>query len=93
MSKQAKIALVNSKLEDRQDMTVQEMKLYVQRLPQIISVKKALSLHTTIAECIKEVTYTEEFLDNLHVSIYKLVYFSVLKIIVLSLACGKETLI
>lgn len=52
-------------MEDRQDLTVQEMKLYVQRLPQIMSMKKALSQHTAIAECIKEMTDAQEFLDSL----------------------------
>lgn len=65
LSKQAKQALISSQLEDRQDLTVQEMKLYVQRLPQIMTMKKALSQHTAIAECIKEITDGQDFLDGL----------------------------
>lgn len=65
LSKQAKLTLMNSQLEDREDLTVQEMKLYVQRLPQIMAMKAALSQHTAIAECIKEVTDGQEFLDGL----------------------------
>lgn len=43
------------------------MKLYVQRLPQILAKKKLLATHTAIAECIKEVTDSYEFLDTLQV--------------------------
>lgn len=43
------------------------MKLYVQRLPQILAKKKALAQHTAIAECIKDVTDGYDFLDSLQV--------------------------
>ncbi|XP_018334360.1 vacuolar protein sorting-associated protein 33A [Agrilus planipennis] len=65
LSKQAKI--ISSQMEDRRDKTVQEMKLFVQRLPQILASKEALAKHTAIAECVKEVTDSFEFLDNLQV--------------------------
>ncbi|KAJ8968096.1 hypothetical protein NQ314_002467 [Rhamnusium bicolor] len=45
--------------------SVQEMKLYVQRLPQILAKKKQLATHTAIAECVKEVTDSYDFLDTL----------------------------
>lgn len=45
------------------------MKLYVQRLPQILAKKKQLATHTAIAECIKDVTDSYEFLDTLQVKI------------------------
>lgn len=41
------------------------MKIFVQRLPHVLENKKALSQHTAIAECIKEVTDSYEFLDTL----------------------------
>lgn len=45
------------------------MKIYVQRLPQILAKKKLLATHTAIAECIKDVTDSYEFLDTLQVKI------------------------
>lgn len=63
LSKQAK--LISSQMEDRHKKTVQEMKLFVQKLPQLMSDKKALAEHTAIAECIKEVTDGFDFLDYL----------------------------
>ncbi|KAK5638912.1 hypothetical protein RI129_013207 [Pyrocoelia pectoralis] len=63
LSKQAK--LITSQLEDRHNKTVQEMKLFVQRLPTIVANKEALARHTAIAECIKEETDGYEFLDCL----------------------------
>lgn len=75
LSKQARQALVSSQLDDKKDMSVQELKQYVQRFPQIMSVKKALSQHTAIAELIKEVTDSHEFLDNLQVSTF---FYSIL---------------
>lgn len=43
------------------------MKLFVQRLPTLMANKKSLAQHTAIAECIKEVTDSYEFLDSLQV--------------------------
>lgn len=65
LSKQAKA--ISAQLENTQDKSVQEMKLYVQRLPQILAKKKLLATHTAIAECIKDVTDSYEFLDTLQV--------------------------
>ncbi|XP_022906423.1 vacuolar protein sorting-associated protein 33A [Onthophagus taurus] len=65
LSKRAK--LISAQLEDRHEKSVPEMKLFVQRLPAILANKKSLSQHTAIAECIKEVTDTYEFLDGLQV--------------------------
>lgn len=65
LSKQAKL-LANTQV--RPEMPVQEMKLYVKRLPDILNAKKTIALHTSIAECIKEVTDGYEFLDQLQVS-------------------------
>ena len=63
LSKQAKT--ISTQLDNTQERSVQEMKLYVQKLPQILVKKKALSHHTAIAECIKEVTDSYDFLDTL----------------------------
>ncbi|XP_018568521.1 vacuolar protein sorting-associated protein 33A [Anoplophora glabripennis] len=63
LSKQAKA--ISAQLENTQEKSVQEMKLYVQRLPQILAKKKQLATHTAIAECIKEVTDSYDFLDTL----------------------------
>ncbi|KAG5900565.1 hypothetical protein JTB14_022872 [Gonioctena quinquepunctata] len=65
LSKEAKA--ISAQLENTQEKSVQEMKLYVQRLPQILGKKKQLSTHTAIAECIKEFTDSYEFLDTLQV--------------------------
>lgn len=65
LSKQAK--LISAQLEDRHEISVQEMKIFVQRLPYVLENKKALSQHTAIAECVKEVTDSYEFLDTLQV--------------------------
>ncbi|KAJ8946448.1 hypothetical protein NQ318_014436 [Aromia moschata] len=63
LSKQAKS--ISAQLENTQEKSVQEMKLYVQRLPQILAKKKQLATHTAVAECIKEVTDSYDFLDTL----------------------------
>lgn len=70
MSKEAKS--ISAQLENTQEKSVQEMKLYVHRLPQILQKKTALSHHTAIAECIKEVTDSYEFLDTLQVQMSNL---------------------
>ncbi|XP_060534432.1 vacuolar protein sorting-associated protein 33A [Cylas formicarius] len=63
LSKQAKA--ISAQLENTQEKTVQEMKLYVQKLPQILEKKKQLANHTAIAECIKEHTDQYDFYDTL----------------------------
>nr|CAH7720426.1 unnamed protein product [Callosobruchus chinensis] len=63
LSKQAKA--ISAQCESTQEKSVQEMKLYVQRLPQILAKKKQIATHTAIAECIKEVTDSYDFLDYL----------------------------
>jgi hypothetical protein len=63
LSKQAKA--ITAQIENTQERSVQEMRLYVQKLPQILAKKKALAHHTAVAECIKEVTDSYEFLDTL----------------------------
>ncbi|GJQ85374.1 car [Trypoxylus dichotomus] len=65
LSKQAKS--ISAQLEDRYDKSVQEMKLFVQKLPTLMANKKSLAQHTAIAESIKEITDTYEFLDSLQV--------------------------
>lgn len=68
LSKQA--SKISNQFDERLgDKTVQEMKQYVAKLPNLLASKHALSIHTNIAECIKEVTCTDAFLDKLHVSI------------------------
>lgn len=63
LSKQAKA--ISVQLDNSLEKSVQEMKLYVQKLPQLLVKKKALAHHTAIAECIKDVTDSYEFLDTL----------------------------
>ncbi|CAG9770251.1 unnamed protein product [Ceutorhynchus assimilis] len=63
LAKQAKS--ITAQQENIQDKSVQEMKLYVNRLPQILAKKKQLALHTSIAECIKEHTDQYDFFDTL----------------------------
>lgn len=45
------------------------MKLFVQRLPTMLANKEAVVRHTAIAECIKEVTDSYDFLDCLQASL------------------------
>ncbi|KAK9880635.1 hypothetical protein WA026_011875 [Henosepilachna vigintioctopunctata] len=63
LSQQAKA--ISAQMENIEEKTVKEMKLYVQKLPQLLAKKKALAHHTAIAECIKEITDSYEFLDTL----------------------------
>ncbi|KAH1011596.1 hypothetical protein HUJ04_000929 [Dendroctonus ponderosae] len=63
LAKQAKS--VAAQMENAQDKSVKEMKLYVQRLPQMLTKKKQLATHTSIAECIKEYTDRDDFFDTL----------------------------
>ncbi|XP_054271006.1 vacuolar protein sorting-associated protein 33A isoform X2 [Macrosteles quadrilineatus] len=64
LSKKAK--LISSQLDERHgDKTIQEMKQFVARLSHLMATKKSLATHTTIAEMIKEVTDSTEFLDTL----------------------------
>ncbi|KAL1501547.1 hypothetical protein ABEB36_006849 [Hypothenemus hampei] len=56
---------IAAQMENAQEKSVQEMKLYVQRLPQILAKKKQMALHTSIAECIKQHTDQFEFFDTL----------------------------
>lgn len=65
LSKQAK--LISAQLEERHEISVQEMKVFVQKLPNILANKNALSRHTAIAESIKDVTDSFDFLDSLQV--------------------------
>lgn len=52
------------------------MKIFVQRLPSMLENKKAISQHTAIAECIKEVTDSYEFLDTLQVNPRTTIHFN-----------------
>ncbi|XP_046670558.1 vacuolar protein sorting-associated protein 33A isoform X1 [Homalodisca vitripennis] len=64
LSRKAK--LISSQLEERRgEKTIQEMKQFVARLPHMLATKKSLATHTTIAEMIKEVTDTDQFMDFL----------------------------
>ncbi|XP_044738294.1 vacuolar protein sorting-associated protein 33A [Chrysoperla carnea] len=65
LKKQAK--LISSQFEERHgEKTVQEIKQFVAKLPNMLASKQALATHTAIAECIKEVTDTSDFLDTIH---------------------------
>ncbi|KAK7604487.1 hypothetical protein V9T40_005673 [Parthenolecanium corni] len=55
--------LISSQIEERHDKSLQEMKLFVAKLPHLLAVKKSLGNHMTIAEMIKDVTKSDEFGD------------------------------
>lgn len=57
------------------DKTVQEIKQFVARLPEMLADKEALATHTTIAEHIKDITGTDSFLENLQVSTITKIHF------------------
>ncbi|XP_050292813.1 vacuolar protein sorting-associated protein 33A [Anthonomus grandis grandis] len=63
LAKQAKS--ITAQTENTQGKTVQEMKLFVHRLPMILAKKKQIAQHTSIAECIKEHTDQYDFSDTL----------------------------
>ncbi|XP_072934409.1 vacuolar protein sorting-associated protein 33A-like [Epargyreus clarus] len=65
LSKKARV--IKMQLNERHnDKTVQEIKQFVSRLPQLLANKQSLATHTAIAECIKEVTDTFEFQDTIN---------------------------
>lgn len=58
--------MIKSELEERSGMgSVEQMKVLVAKLPHILAIKKSLGIHTPIAELIKQVTDSSEFLDSL----------------------------
>ncbi|XP_015433724.1 PREDICTED: vacuolar protein sorting-associated protein 33A [Dufourea novaeangliae] len=66
LSKKAKI--ISSQFDERhRDKSVQEIKQFVARLPHMLATKQSLAKHTTIAEMIKEVTDSSNFLESLQV--------------------------
>ncbi|XP_059089713.1 vacuolar protein sorting-associated protein 33A-like [Tigriopus californicus] len=66
LSKKAKY--VSSQFEERHEAkTVQELKSFVDKLPQMKILKQSLSIHTTIAELVKKATDDRRFLENLQV--------------------------
>uniref|UniRef100_A0A0K8TLY2 Putative vacuolar sorting protein vps33/slp1 sec1 family n=1 Tax=Tabanus bromius TaxID=304241 RepID=A0A0K8TLY2_TABBR len=59
---------ISSQLEERhRDKSVQDMKRFVERLPNMLSQKKSVTTHTSIAHGIKEVTDSNDFLEQLAV--------------------------
>ncbi|KAH0954770.1 hypothetical protein HN011_008394 [Eciton burchellii] len=66
LSKKAKV--ISSQFDERYgDKSVQEIKQFVARLPHMLATKQSLARHTTIAEMIKEVTDSSNFLESLQV--------------------------
>lgn len=65
LRKKAKV--ISSQFEEKPGIgvSVEKMKQFVAKLPHMMATKKSLSIHTTIAELIKEVTDTSEFLESL----------------------------
>lgn len=64
LSREAK--RISSQLEERHsEKSVQEMKKFVEKLPEVLSQKNSLAIHTTIAEMIREKTSNPQFLDEL----------------------------
>lgn len=51
--------------ERHKDKSVQDIKRFVERLPNMMADKKSLATHTTIGEMLKEATSSDEFLDEL----------------------------
>ncbi|XP_023288032.1 vacuolar protein sorting-associated protein 33A [Orussus abietinus] len=49
------------------DKSVQEIKQFVAKLPHMLAMKQSLARHTTIAEMVKEVTDSSNFLESLQV--------------------------
>lgn len=57
---------ISKQIEERHNnKSVQDIKRYVDRLPNMMAYKKSLATHTTIAEMLKDVTSSDEFLDEL----------------------------
>ncbi|XP_076622166.1 vacuolar protein sorting-associated protein 33A [Colletes latitarsis] len=66
LSKKAKV--ISSQFDEKhRDKSVQEIKQFVARLPHMLATKQSLAKHTTIAEMIKEVTDSSNFLESLQV--------------------------
>ncbi|XP_043266692.1 vacuolar protein sorting-associated protein 33A [Venturia canescens] len=66
LSQKAKI--ISSQFDERHgDKSVQEIKQFVARLPHMLATKQSLARHTTIAEMVKEVTDSSEFLESLQI--------------------------
>lgn len=57
---------ISSQFDERHgEKSVQDMKRFVERLPNMLANKQSLATHTTIAEMIKDVTDSNDFLDEL----------------------------
>ncbi|XP_043464161.1 vacuolar protein sorting-associated protein 33A [Leptopilina heterotoma] len=66
LSRKAKV--ISSQFDERHgDKSVQEIKQFVARLPHMLATKQSLTKHTTIAEMIKEVTDSSQFLESLQI--------------------------
>ncbi|XP_055842833.1 vacuolar protein sorting-associated protein 33A isoform X2 [Episyrphus balteatus] len=64
LSKSAKS--ISSQMEaSYQDKSVQDMKIFVDRLPELLKQKQSVATHTTVAELIREYLDTYEFTDDL----------------------------
>ncbi|XP_068623474.1 vacuolar protein sorting-associated protein 33A [Battus philenor] len=64
LSKKARV--IKNQLDERHnDKSVQEIKQFVSRLPQMLANKQSLATHTAIAEYIKETTDSFEFHDTI----------------------------
>ncbi|XP_059487215.1 vacuolar protein sorting-associated protein 33A [Neocloeon triangulifer] len=60
-----KARIIAAEFDSRHGQTVQQMKQFVARLPQMTLAKQSLATHTTIAELIKEITDSFPFMDSL----------------------------
>ncbi|XP_063978837.1 vacuolar protein sorting-associated protein 33A [Diachasmimorpha longicaudata] len=66
LSQKAKV--ISSQFDERHgDKSVQEIKQFVARLPHMLATKQSLARHTTIAEMVKEVTDSNDFLECLQI--------------------------
>lgn len=66
LSKRAKLISAQFDTQNYQEKTVNEMQKIVKQIPHMMKMKTLLSNHMSIAEGIKNVTDTPEFLDALH---------------------------
>ncbi|KAL1461047.1 hypothetical protein WDU94_012979 [Cyamophila willieti] len=66
LSKRAKLISAQFDTQNYHEKSVTDMKKLVQQLPHMMNTKKLLAIHTTIAEMIKNITDSPEFLDALH---------------------------
>lgn len=56
---------ISQQFDERHNTSVAEMRKFVERLPNMLNNRQSVTKHTTIAELIREVTSSDDFLDQL----------------------------